>query len=99
MKIITDQETWQRARQELASNAVCVKRSDVDVFKHPHAHGIIAQPPVLLNEVRNDEQLFDYVRIFAGGHPVIVVGHGWNPTEQFVAQMTAKEFLQHWQGD
>ena len=99
MKINKDPEAWQRAKREVASNAICVKRSGVDVLKTSRAHGILAQPAILQDEVKNDEQLFDYVRIFAGGRPVIIVGHGWNPTEQFVAQMTSKEFLQRWQGD
>lgn len=29
---------------------------------------------------------------------VILVGHGWNPTEQFVGTMTVREFRQHWRG-
>ena len=99
MIIITEHEAWQQARQEIACNAVCVKRSDVDVFTTDYAHGLIAQPAILLDEVRNDGQLFAYVRIFAGGDPVIVVGHGWDERERFLVSMTVKEFIQHWQGD
>ena len=99
MKIDKDPETWRRAKREVASNAICVKRSGVDVLKTSRAHGILAQPAILQDEVKNDEQLFDYVRIFAGGEPVTVVGHGWNSTEQFIATMTVKEFIKRWQGD
>ncbi len=99
MKINTDRKAWLDDQKRISSKSIRVKRSDVDVFKNSRAHGILAQPAILQGEVKNHDQLFDYVRIFAGGEPVIVVGHGWNPTEQFVAQMTVKEFIRHWQGD
>ena len=99
MKINKDPKTWQRVKKEVASNAICVKRSDVNVSKTSRAHGILAQPAILQGEVKNDDRLFDYVRIFASGAPVTVVGHGWNSTEQFVATMSVKEFIERWQGD
>ena len=71
----------------------------MDGFNNERAHGILAQPAILQGEVKNDRQLFDHIRIFAGSEPVIVVGHGWLPIEQFVASMTVKEFCQHWKGD
>ena len=99
MKIDTDPKAWLEGQKRISSKSIRVKRSDLDVFKNGRSHGILAQPTILHSEVKNDEQLFDYVRVFAAGDPVIVVGHGWNQTEQFVAQMTVKEFIQHWQGD
>ena len=94
-------EEWERVVFEMQGvhMGICVKRSDVDVFKEPMSTAIIAFPFTPNGCARDDNALFAHIKKNSQDGNVILVGHGWFEKEMFTVMLTVDEFIQHWKGD